>query len=309
MKLTEGVPTPDVDFARLRNRLRQHVRALAEEIGERNVWRAEALDRAAAYLETSLRTFGYSVSRQEYRARGELVRNLEATLTGTRNPSSLIVSAHYDSAIGCPGANDNATGIAAMLEIATACAGRSFASTLRFVAFVNEEPPFFQTDDMGSLVYARSLSERQQPVSGMLSLETIGCYSTVRGSQAYPFPLGPLYRSTGDFIAFVTNRKSRSFLQRLTAVFQQQTTLPFQAAALPAFVPGVAWSDHWAFWQQGFPGVMITDTGPFRYPHYHSSNDTPDKIDYETLTQLVAALSRTVLALAAAGEPTIQGSR
>jgi Zn-dependent M28 family amino/carboxypeptidase len=132
----------------------------------------------------------------------------------------------------------------------------------------------------------------------MLSLETIGCYSTTPGSQAYPFPLGSVYRSTGDFIAFVTNRRSRHFLQRFTAAFEQQTTLPFIAAALPTFIPGVAWSDHWAFWQEGFPGVMITDTAPFRYPHYHASTDTPDKIDYETLAHLVCALTQTVAGLA-----------
>lgn len=271
---------------------------LAGEIGERNIWRYEALDRAGLYLETSLQSHGYRVCRHEYLTRGRRVRNLEAVLEGAREHDNLIVGAHYDSVLGCPGANDNATGVAAMLQIASACAGRSFGSTLRFVAFVNEEPPFFQTRDMGSLVYARGLSERREAVSGMLSLETIGCYSSLRGSQAYPFPLGLVYRSTGDFVAFVGNRNSRAFLRRLTTAFERQTTLPFQAAALPTFVPGVAWSDQWAFWQQGFPGVMVTDTGPFRYRHYHSSADTPDKIDYETFTHVVAALSGTVADLA-----------
>jgi hypothetical protein len=134
---------------------------------------------------------------------------------------------------------------------------------------------------MGSLVYAKRCKDRGERIVAMLSLETIGFYSDVKGSQKYPPPLSLFYPSTGNFIGFVGDRSSTDLMRSVVKTFRATTRFPSEGAALFASLPGVGWSDHWSFWQVGYPGVMVTDTAPFRYPHYHTGADTPDKLDYE----------------------------
>jgi len=283
----------------LRRRLAAHVAQLAGEIGERNLFCHRDLVRAASYIETELETLGFVVESQSFEVGGQAVRNLEIVLGGAeREGETFVVGGHYDSVLGSPGANDNATGAAALLEIARLLRSRELSRPVRIVAFVNEEPPFFQTADMGSYRYARRCSERGDRLSGMLCLETIGCYSSEPGSQAYPFPLGLTRPDTGDFIGFVANLGSRALLQRVARAFRRQASFPFEAAAAPGWLTGVGWSDHWAFWQFGYRAVMATDTAPFRYPHYHTAADTLDKIDYGSLARVVAGLAGVVEELA-----------
>ena len=206
----------------------------------------------------------------------------------------VVVGGHYDSVAGCPGANDNGTGVAATLALAQAFASRKLSRTLRFVAFVNEEPPYFQTEQMGSLVYARACRARGEKIVAMLSLETIGYYRDEPGSQQYPFPIGFLYPKTGNFIAFVGNTASRRLVKKVTASFRRQVQFPAESGAFPSALPGIGWSDHWAFWQMGYPALMVTDTAPFRYPYYHTPHDTPDKVDYEPFTRTTAGLALVV---------------
>ena len=201
----------------------------------------------------------------------------------------MIVGAHYDSVIGSPGADDNGTGVAALIELA-----RRFTKskrTLRFVAFANEEPPHFGTPAMGSYRNAQRCHERGEKVVAMLSLETIGFFSDAPKSQQYPPMLHLLYPPTGDFIAFVSNLKSRSLLRRCVRKFKG---FPIESGALPEMVPGVGWSDQWAFWQFGYPAIMVTDTAPFRNPHYHTSQDTPETVDYPRLAQVVDGLTAVI---------------
>jgi Zn-dependent M28 family amino/carboxypeptidase len=200
--------------------------------------------------------------------------------------------------LGAPGANDNGTGVAAMLALARRFSGQKPRRTLRFVAFANEEPPHFQTAEMGSVVYAQRSRERSENVVAMLSLETLGYYDDAQGSQVYPPPIGLFYPSTGNFVGFVSNVSSRKLLRDVVGDFRSHTRFPSEGAALPAVIPGVGWSDHWAFWQAGYPALMVTDTAPFRYPHYHTGADTPDKIDYERLARVVAGLERSIRRLA-----------
>jgi hypothetical protein len=173
---------------------------------------------------------------------------------------------------------------------------------VRIVAFVNEEPPFFRTPNMGSLVYARRARARGERILAMLSLETIGWYSDVPGSQQYPLslPLGFIYPTTANFIAFVGNVRSRDLTRRALGSFRRHTAFPSEGAAVPAWIPGIGWSDHWAFWQLGYPAVMVTDTALYRYHHYHTESDTPDKVDYDRLARVVAGLERVVEQLAVA---------
>jgi Zn-dependent M28 family amino/carboxypeptidase len=170
--------------------------------------------------------------------------------------------------------------------------------TLRFVAFVNEEPPFFQTEGMGSTVYAKRCRDRGEKVVAMLSLETIGYYSDDEGSQKYPFPLGLFYPSRGNFIAFVGNTSNARLVRRCIKTFRAKVRFPSEGGAVPGSLPGIGWSDHWSFWEAGYPAIEITDTAPFRYPHYHEETDTPDKLDYERMARVVNGLEEVILDLA-----------
>jgi len=280
--------------------IRRDVNELAGRIGIRTAFDGD-LAKAADYVESRFRESKYAVSRQAFTALGRPCVNLEAEIPGAAAPGEIVVvGAHYDSVAGCPGANDNATGVAGVLVLAAALAGSRPDRTVRFVAFANEEPPFFQTDGMGSRVYARRCRERKENVVAMLSLETIGWFSDERGSQKYPPPLSLFYPGRGDFIAFVGNLSSRKLVRRAVGAFRAGARFPSEGGAFPAFLPGIGWSDHWAFWQEGYPALMVTDTAPFRYPHYHLPKDTPDKVDAGRCARVVAGLEKVVRDLAGA---------
>lgn len=280
-------------------RLKTDVEVLALEIGERHIWRRTALAAAADYIERQLRASGYEISRQTYAVDGVRISNLEATLPGDGRPDEvLLIGAHYDTIEGSPGANDNGTGIAATLELARRFAGRAQRRTLRFVAFVNEEPPYFHTARMGSLVYATAARDRGDRIAGMLAMETIGYYSEEKGSQRYPAPFDTIFPDVGNFIAVVGNPESASFVDRIRTAFQAGSTFPITASALPPELPGVGWSDHWSFWECGYPAVMVTDTAPFRYPWYHTRQDTPDKIAFDKVAAVVDGFEHVVRTLA-----------
>jgi Zn-dependent M28 family amino/carboxypeptidase len=299
------LPELTVEETEVRDRLKEHVETLAGAIGERNAYAFgyAQLQDAAAYIREQFERSGYTVEEQVFSVLKNDARNIEAALKGTSLADEiLIVGAHYDSVIGCPGANDNASGIAGILEVARLLADHAPARTVRFVAFVNEEPPFFQTDDMGSLVYAKRCRQREENIVGMISLETIGYYSDREGSQQYPAPFNLYYPSVGDFIGFVGNLKSRSFVHKAIALFRNHAAFPSEGVAAPSFLPGIGWSDHWSFWQQEYPALMVTDTAPFRYPHYHTAEDTPDKIDYERTARVVVGLAQVASRLASENE-------
>lgn len=287
--------------------LRRIIVELAETIGERNTDRYDALRRSADFVAAELSAAG-AVSRQTYTASGRACDNLEVEIRGASIPDEIVVvGAHYDSVAGCPGANDNASGVAGLLALARSLSQSAPARTLRFVAFVNEEPPHFQTDEMGSRVYARRCALRGEKIVSMLSLETIGCFIDSKGSQQYPPPFGLFYPSEGNFIAFVGSLSSRALVRRCVEVFRREAAFPCEGGALPSFTPGVGWSDHESFWQSGYSGVMVTDTAPFRYAHYHRAGDTPDKIDYERCARVVEGLRHVVSDLAGL-PPRVNGS-
>ena len=296
-----SLPELTDEEAAIRDRLREHVQVLADDIGERHMGTPDALQAAADYVTRQFEASGYTPNEQTYDVDGETVRNIEFEKPGgDRKDEIIVVGAHYDSVSGCPAANDNGTGVAGMLEIARRLKEEPFPRTLRFVAFVNEEPPFFLTEQMGSLVYARRCQQRNERVVAMLSLETIGCYSDEKGSQFCPPLLSMFYPSQGNFIGFVANPASRDLLERVIADFREHTPFPSEGLVAPEIVTGVGWSDHWSFWQVGVPAVMVTDTAPFRYPHYHAATDTPDKVDFHRTARVVAGLARVVTNLAAA---------
>lgn len=294
------IPPLTADQRLLCDALKADVNTLAGDIGKRNViTRYEALCAAADTIERSLTKVGYQVRRQGYEInwlKGRPCYNLEVEIRGTIYPDEIVViGAHYDSMEDTPGANDNASGVAALLALARAFAGSRPERTLRFVAFVNEEPPFFWTRNMGSLVYARQCRARNERIIAMLSLETLGYYSDEPGSQRYPIPLlGRIYPTTGNFVGFIGNIGSRSLVRTAVKSFRRAALCPAEAAFLPVWITGIGWSDHWAFWRQGYPAIMVTDTALFRYRWYHTLDDTPDKLNYDRLTLAVEGLKTVV---------------
>ncbi|MBI3890821.1 MAG: M20/M25/M40 family metallo-hydrolase [Candidatus Wallbacteria bacterium] len=250
----------------LEARLHRHVDVLAREIGERNVFRPAAL---------------------------------EKSLAGTAQlPWRLRIGAHYDSVSGSPGADDNASGVAALLELSRALAATPPRRDVRFVAFVNEEPPFFTTDAMGSRVYARAARRRGDRIDAMLSLECLGYYDDRPGSQRYPPGLSLFYPGTANYIAVVGSWRQRSLASRFHTLLARQTALRVECAAVPESLPGVSWSDHASFWEQGYPALMVTDTAPYRNPNYHDATDRPATLDYGRLRRVTAGLASAIRTLA-----------
>ncbi|NIR28752.1 MAG: M28 family peptidase [Gammaproteobacteria bacterium] len=281
--------------------LRAHTWTLADEIGERNVFRPDALHWAERYITQTWHEQGYEVVPQEYTLRAARSANLEITRYGKSRPNEiLLLGAHYDSVVGSPGANDNASGVAALLELSRLFASTEPARTVRFVAFVNEEPPFFMSRDQGSRHYARAARRRDDDIRLMLSLETLGYYCNDPGSQRYPPLFRLFYPDRADFVAFVSNFRSRRAMLELARAFRASTDFPLQHAATFSFVPGVAWSDHLSFWLRRYKALMVTDTAFYRYPYYHTPLDTPEKLDYESLARVTTGLHKAVGRLAQA---------
>ncbi len=284
----------DVDHATAK-RFAAHVTELCKNPAGRNFIEKNGLDAARKYIAGQFESSGYQVKFHEYQLNGDIVANIAVELTGTSRPEEIIiVGAHYDAVPGAPGANDNGSGVAAILELADRFRDKSFQRTVRFVAFVNEEPPNSMTGNMGSFVYAKNAEKENYNIIAMFSLETIGYFSDESGSQLYPIPFNLFYPNKGNFIAFVSNLGSRGLVSNSIRSFRAHSTFPSEGIAAPAFVPGISWSDHWSFWKHGYPAIMITDTAPYRYPAYHTSEDTPDKVDYEKMVYVVKGIEKMI---------------
>jgi Zn-dependent M28 family amino/carboxypeptidase len=282
-------PSPG-ELELLAARLRDDVVYIAQEIGERNAANHAALEAAARFIEQRLRAAGTTPQRLVYDVDGRTFANIEVELRGVAKPNEIVVlGAHYDSAPGSPGANDNASALACLIHLAGRLAGRRSARTLRLVAFTNEEPPFTRTRRMGSRVYARRARREGVDIRAMVCLETIGYRDTRKGSQRFSLG-GLLLPNQGDFIALVSNWRYRRLLAPAAAAFSQRSAVDIHGLVLPSHMPGAWSSDHWSFWKEGFPAFMVTDTAPMRYPWYHTPDDTPEKVDYAFLGQVAAGI-------------------
>jgi Iap family predicted aminopeptidase len=279
----------------LTGQLMAHVSAIASR--PHSVAHYEALEAAARYIEASLKTMGHRSVPQAFECDGREVRNIEVVIepAAVVPSGTYVIGAHYDSIDESPGANDNGTGVAALIELAYLL--RDFqprSHRLRLVFYVNEEAPYGKTWDMGSWRHAGRLREAGERVLGMIALETIGYFSDRPGSQAFPPPFGLVYRDTGNFIAFVGLPGSRAFLRRALRSFRRHTVFPSIGGNAPGFIPGIDLSDHWAYHRCGFPAMMITDTAPFRNPYYHQPNDLPATVDYPSLARVTKGIERMV---------------
>ena len=296
------LPPLTAEQRQLAAQLERDVRHLSETIGERHVDRPESLDAAADFIQDRLTELGYQPHEQTYRLGDVTCRNLVVEIGGSDEAESIVlIGAHYDTVPGSPGADDNASAVAVLLAMAERLQRSAPARTLRLAWFTNEEPPHFQTPDMGSYVYAQACRERGDRIEAMVALDGLGYYSDEPGSQSYPAPFDRLYPDRGDFIAFVTRLRDRRLLRRCIGAFRAHAAFPSEGGAVPAFLPGVSWSDHWAFWQFNYPALLITNTLPFRNPHYHSFTDTPDRLDYDRMALLTEGLLAMVRELTGAG--------
>jgi len=278
--------------------LSEHLNVLAIEIGERNLNNTGSLRKTADYIAWQFSRNNLFKELDEFTYQATSFANVKGQITGTVNPEKIIViGAHYDSVVGSPGANDNGTGVAALLALAQIFKNIKSEKTIRFVAFVNEESPYFGGPGMGSHNYARRCRDQNESIEAMFSLETMGYYSDETGSQTYPPGISG-YPDQGNFIAFVANLKSAGLLTETTDIFKTVGNFPYQKIAAPDSLPGVSLSDHMCFWQMGYQAVMVTDTAPFRYPFYHTADDLPDKINMAMFTELVANLAKTFALLA-----------
>lgn len=278
--------------------LESHVYKLAHEIGERSIFRLDKLSDAARYIEQVLTSFGYKVEFQAYTTSGVTAKNIIATKIGVEGQDEIIiVGAHYDTCFN-PGADDNASGVAALLELARFMSDKKTRCSIKFIAFVNEEPPFFKSEDMGSRVYVRGARKRGEDIKAALIFESIGYYSDRLHSQRYPPFLGIFYPNRGNFITVVGNFSSRWLVKEVVLNLKNTIRFPVESFVGPGIVPGVDFSDNWSFWKEGYPAVMITDTALYRNPDYHLSSDTYEKLNYENMAELINGLSAVLIKLA-----------
>lgn len=302
-----GLPESSGAGRQLSHEMEGHVRKLSSDIGERNWQTPKSLDRAADYIEGQFKACGYKVKIQEYQYNEQSYRNIVAEEPGTTKSDEIIVlGAHYDSVLGCPGANDNGTGVASLLCLAKMIRGERFPRTVRFVAFPNEESPFFGTEGMGSYQYARNCCRANERILAMLSLETLGYYCDERNSQAYPSLLRWFYPDTGNFVAFVGNLSNRALVRTCVDSFREHAKFPCEGGSAPTFLPGIEWSDHYSFNAAGYSALMVTDTAPYRYPYYHTPQDTAEHIDFPRLALVTQGLFQVVRNLA--GPERIEGA-
>ncbi len=277
------------------SRLEHHVRTLSSDFFPRDHAHPENLDRAAAYIREVFEGFGLTAWEQPFGR--DQYRNVVARL-GPQEGARIVVGAHYDAAGEHPAADDNASGVAGLLELARLWAGRVPRVPMEFVAYTLEEPPYFATPMMGSAVHARSLREEGAEVRAMISLEMLGYFRDEPGSQRYPTSMFKLfYPSVGNFIVVVGRWADAGLTRRLKAAMLGATDLPIESINAPRILPGVDFSDHRNYWNEGYPAVMVTDTSFYRNPNYHRPEDTPDTLDYHRMAKAVDAVSAALEAL------------
>jgi Zn-dependent M28 family amino/carboxypeptidase len=284
-------------------RLEATVRRLSGEIGERHFRRAHALDSALSFIREELTRAQIAATDHSFEVSGRQFTNVEVLVpsrSGAAERGCIVVGAHYDTVPGTPGADDNATGVAALLELARRFANERFERSLRLVFFPNEEPPFFPDAGMGSAAYAAQLRRTAVDVHTMISLEMLGYYSDRPNSQRYPPGLSLLYPDRGNFIGFVSNLSSRKRLRELKDAFTASSDFPCESLAAPEWTVVVGLSDHSSFWKQGYPGLMVTDTAFMRNPHYHQASDTADTLDFQRFARVTEGLVGALKRLAAA---------
>ncbi len=303
MRQPDPPPNSKMSVEPLAQGLRRHVDLLAGLIGPRHLGRPSSLQAAAAYIEQQFAAIGDRVKHESYEVGDETVVNLIIDRAGAAKTEQIVIlGAHYDTVPETPGADDNASAVAVLIEAARLLAGRRTRRTIRFAAFTCEEPPHFYTDSMGSQIHARRCRQSHERIVGMLCLEMVGFFSTAPGCQRLPPGIPSLLRwafpRRGDFLAAVGDLRSAGLCWRFRRGFKRATRLPLFSIVLPQFIREIRLSDNSSFWDQGYPALMITDTSFLRNPHYHQATDTPDTLDYARMGEVTRGVAEAVAHLA-----------
>lgn len=293
-KISERV---QINEKKVKENLYRHVEILSAKIGERHLWKENSLKQAEEYIDSELNSYGYEVWHQTYSCYGQKVSNLSVEKSGTEKGGLLVIGAHYDTVPGTPGADDNASAVAGLLELARLFQMTHSSKTLRFVAFVNEEPPCFGFSNMGSMVYASYLKEQKALVEVMISLEMIG-YFRDEPIQRFPLPgMELFYPKTGNFIGVVGDIPSHRYVRLIKNGIRRHSRMDARSLTAPHFFGGINLSDNYSFWRHGYRAVMVTDTSFFRNPNYHQETDTIDTLHFERMTELIKGLFYTLLTI------------
>ncbi|MGK7875210.1 MAG: M28 family peptidase [Xenococcaceae cyanobacterium] len=278
-------------------KLKNHVRILSNQYHPKNWREIENLNRAAEYIYSHFKKSGARTSFQEYKIGVDIYKNVIG-IYGPPSNKRIIIGAHYDTNEDTPGADDNASGVAALIELGYLLGKEKLTKEIELVAYTLEEPPFFGTKNMGSAIHAKSLHSQGIKVQFMISLETIGYFSDEKNSQLYPIPLLKLfYPNKGDFIALVGDLRQRSIVRQMKKYMKGSSDLPVYSINAPSFVPGIDYSDHRNYWEYGIDAFMITDTAFYRNLEYHQKGDTADRLDYERLSKVVVQVFEGVIGI------------
>jgi len=291
-------------------RLRQHVEAFARDFVPRTYADTQNMARCRSYLTEQFRACGAAVTAQVYTVSKIPCANIVALIPGA-SPERVVIGAHYDAVATTPGADDNASGTAGLLELARLLQGSKPACTIELVAYCTEEPPCFGGELMGSYQHAKALSDARIPIRAMIALEMIGCFSDAPDSQTYPVPAMRLfYPSRADFIGVVGDMRQWQLVRRVTRNMKRVSAIPVCSVTVPDFIPGIDYSDHRSYWAFGFPAIMVTDTAFYRNFRYHTAEDTSDRLDYRRMALTVDAVREAVSELAGvaslADDPVVQ---
>ncbi len=301
-----GVPLErqkNLDLGNIRKELESDIYYMSVRLGPRNTFSYEQLQKCAEWIKKRWESQGYAVKSHKFSIQGKDYENLEIEIKGQKSPTEIvIVSAQYDTLPDSPGANNNASGVAVLLQLSNLLKNSSPDRTIRLINFVNEEDPFFGTKWMGSLRYAEDSYRKHENIKIMISLDSIGIYKDEPGSQKLPFPFSEFYPDRGNFLAFIGNIPSRNYLKKVTTGFKKGSSLLIGAGVAPEWVKGVTWSDHSSFWKFDYPGVQITDTGAYRSASHTTKEDTMEKINFDALSRVVAGMYCATIELARMGD-------
>ena len=283
-------------LVQIQNNLNKHVKYLSEAIGARNLEHYMSLNKTSRYIQNQMKEYSTEPTFQTYKCRRKEVQNIIFEKLGDRFPEEIIiVGGHYDSVLDSPGADDNATAIAALLELIRLMQNFRNQRTIRFVAFTLEESPYFASGKMGSQVYAKSCYERKENIVCMIALEMLGYFTDEPMSQQYPFPeMLMTYPERGNFIAVVGNKPSEQLTKQFANCLKETSLIKTVTLIADASVPGIDLSDHSSFWKYNFPALMITDTAFYRNPYYHTTEDKIEHLNFKILANLVYALTAAI---------------
>lgn len=271
-------------------KLRGHVDTLAHTFHPRDWHHPDNLDKAAEYIAGHFKAAGAAVEFQDFAVQDKRYRNVIGRF-GVGKGRKVVVGAHYDACGETPGADDNASGVAALIELAYLVGHEPPSSEVELVAYTLEEPPFFRTAMMGSAIHAKSIAPESSSIRGVIVLELVGYFSDEWGSQSYPIPmLRLMYPSRGNFIGVIGPWNQGAWVKTVKAGMQGATDLPVYSIRAPSVVPGVDFSDHLNYWPYGFNALMITDTAFYRNREYHLAGDTPDRLDYGRMAKVAVAV-------------------